>query len=346
MKSKIFKTLLAAAMVLTMSPVTSVAALTGFEGEEWYDQVTTVEVDREYARTFFIPYQDIETAMANEKSVFTRDFGKSAYYQDLNGEWNFYFAEKPADRLSSPTEDTINWGDALTDTIKVPSNIETQTDENGAFKYATPIYSNQRYPWGNYESVSYNSSMGNGTNAKAPTVVNGVGHYERTFTLPENWDGRNVFVSFQGVESAFYVYINGHKVGYGEDSYTADEFNITPYLVEGENTISVQVYRWSTGSYLENQDFVRLSGIFRDVFLYSKADVEVRDVFLKPTLNEDFTVGTLEAEIDVRNLKGDATTAQVGVVLYDLEANEQLAEQLTLDYTLDKGDGIFVIPYR
>lgn len=83
------------------------------------------------------------------------------------------------------------------------------------------------------------------------------------------------------MESAFYLYINGERVGYAEDSYTADEFNITPYLQEGTNTIAVEVYRWSTGSYLENQDFIRLSGIFRDVYLYSKADVEIRDYFVK-----------------------------------------------------------------
>ena len=137
--------------------------------------------------------------------------------------------------------------------------MEVQKDENGAFKYATPIYSNTRYPWANYETVNYNAEMG--TSAKAPTVKNGVSHFERTFTIPQAWEGRQVFVSFEGVESAFYLYINGKKVGYSEDAYTHDDFNITSYLNEvgEENTISVQVYRWSTGSYLENQDFIRLS---------------------------------------------------------------------------------------
>ena len=106
----------------------------------------------------------------------------------------------------------------------------------------------------------------------SPTLYNPVGSYRRDFKTPENWDGKEVFVSFQGVESAFYVWVNGEYAGYSEDSYTAAEFNISPYLnAAGENnTIAVQVYRWSDGSYLEDQDFIRLSGIFRDVFLYSK----------------------------------------------------------------------------
>ena len=349
MKSKLLKSLLAAAMVLTMTPVSSVAALTGYEGEEWYDQIETVEVNREYAHSFFVPYQDAKTALENEKSILdkdfniVRDFTKSDYYQTLNGEWDFHFAKNPDNRLTSSADDTIDWTGKLDDKIMVPSSIETQVDEEGNFKYAdkgaTPIYSNQRYPWGNYEQVNYNQNMGNGTTAKAPLVINGVGHYQRTFTLPENWDGRNVFVSFQGVDSAFYVYINGQKVGYGEDTYTADDFNITPYLVEGENTISVQVYRWSTGSYVENQDMIRLSGIFRDVFLYSKADVEIRDFFLKPELNEDYTKGTLNAEVDVRNLSnlaGGEYTVKVG--LYNNKTLEKITEG-SATYTLDAAKG-------
>lgn len=322
---------LAAAAIMAVTGLSAQAA-SEFEGEAWYDQIETVEVNRENAHSFFIPYQDKETALSNEQSVFTRDFSKSDYYQTLNGTWDFYFSENPAGRLSDPDEEIIDWTGRLNDSIKVPSSIETAIDENGQYKYATPLYANTFYPWVNFETVTYGENMA--LHAKAPTVVNGVAHYQRTFTIPENWDGRQVFVSFQGVESAFYLYINGEKVGYGEDSYTADDFNITSYLKEGENTISVQVYRWSTGSYLENQDFIRLSGIFRDVYLYSKDDVEIRDFFLKPEVNDAFDKGTLTAEVDVRNLLGAEKSGTVEMQLYDTATNKAVGKAVSMSYNL------------
>lgn len=274
---------------LICSPIFSIAdgiiahaADNQFNGEEWYDQIETVEINREPAHATFTPYEDAGQALAAEQTVFDSvDETSSPYYQTLNGDWSFKFAQRPADREKQVFggEETAayeeNWDTEGWDTIKVPSTIQAQRDENGDFKYEKPLYVNQIYPWANYEAVDYNT---NGTNKPvAPTVNNSVGQYKRTFTVPEDWDGRQVFVSFQGVESAFYLYINGQRVGYAEDSYTVDEFNITDYLQPGENTIAVEVYRWSTGSYLENQDFIRLSGIFRDVYLYSKNDVELRD---------------------------------------------------------------------
>ena len=274
---------------LICSPIFSIAdgiiahaADNQFNGEEWYDQIETVEINREPAHATFTPYEDAGQALAAEQTVFDSvDETSSPYYQTLNGDWSFKFAQRPADREKQVFggEETAayeeNWDTDGWDTIKVPSTIQAQRDENGDFKYEKPLYVNQIYPWANYEAVDYNT---NGTNKPvAPTVNNSVGQYKRTFTVPEDWDGRQVFVSFQGVESAFYLYINGQRVGYAEDSYTVDEFNITDYLQPGENTIAVEVYRWSTGSYLENQDFIRLSGIFRDVYLYSKNDVELRD---------------------------------------------------------------------
>ena len=338
MKAKLLKSVLAAAMALSIVPLSNIeiSAATGFEGEAWYDQIEVVEENREKAHAYFIPYESAEKALANEKSVLDEDAEASKYVMSLNGEWDFFFAEKPADRLSDPDAETIDWSGKLTDKVPVPSSVETLVDEDGAFKYATPIYSNQRYPWGNYETVNYDYNMA--TAAKAPTVKNGVSHFERTFVIPQEWDGRQVFVSFEGVESAFYLYVNGQKVGYGEDSYTHDDYNITSYLnpTGEENTISVQVYRWSTGSYLENQDFIRLSGIFRDVKLYSKANIEIRDFFLKPSLNADYSIGTLTADVDVRNLKGAATTAKVEIQLFPIDSETPLfAEPIVIDYALD-----------
>lgn len=293
-----------------------------FAGEEWYDQISTVEVNREPAHATFMPYETADKALANEKSVLdAADETDSAYYQTLNGTWKFYWSDKPENRLknkygSQAASYTEAWDTSGWDTIDVPSNIQTQKNEDGSYKYDKPIYTNQRYPWSNYETVNYNNGE-----PSAPTAVNSVGHYKRTFTIPDSWDGRQVFVSFQGVESAFYLYINGARVGYGEDSYTADDFNITSYLKKGENTIAVEVYRWSTGSYLENQDFIRLSGIFRDVYLYSKADVELRDIFVTADLNDSYTQAEVHLSVDVKNLAASAGSYRVEAQLYDEEDN-------------------------
>lgn len=245
------------------------------------------------------------------------DEEESSYKVSLNGEWKFKFAQKPADRekeaRGAETADYVeDWDVADWDTIKVPSTIQAIKDEEGNFKYEKPIYSNQRYPWMNYESVVL------GENVVAPTVNNSVGQYKRTFTIPSDWDGREVFVSFEGVESAFYLYVNGHQVGYAEDSYTTDEFNITDYLQEGENTIAVEVYRWSTGSYLENQDFIRYSGIFRDVNLYSKNKVEIRDFFVKTDLDEQYEDATLTLDATIRNLGLEEAVGKNYTVTADL----------------------------
>lgn len=280
------------AVVMMLSVGAFQATAASYEGEEWYDKIDVVQVNREPARAFFVPYQDRETALANETSALTRDFSKSSYYLSLNGLWKFRIVSKPDDRIGG--FEATDYNDASWDRIPVPSNWQTIRDEKGFPKYDNPIYVNQRYPWANYETVSLNAPH-------APTVYNPVGHYRRTFELPEDWDGREVFVSFQGVESAFYLWVNGRYVGYSEDSYTPAEFDLTPYLQPGENQIAAQVYRWSIGSYLENQDFIRLSGIFRDVFLYAKEKVELRDFFVTTDFDSFYENANLNLEISLRN---------------------------------------------
>lgn len=187
------------------------AADSSFAGEEWYDQIATVEENREPAHAYFTPYESAEKALTNEKSVLDEDASESAYKQSLNGTWKFKFAKKPADRekqaKGADAKNYVeNWDTSGWDDIKVPSSIQTIKDADGNFKYEKPIYVNQRYPWQNYENVSL------GANVTAPTVNNSVGQYKRTFTVPSDWDGRDVFVSFEGVESAFYLYVNGQRV--------------------------------------------------------------------------------------------------------------------------------------
>ncbi len=313
------------------------AADSRFAGEEWYDQIATVEVNREPAHAYFTPYESAEKALTNEKSVLDEDAEESVYKMSMNGTWKFKFAQRPEDREKTEKGAAAsgyveNWNTADWDDIKVPSSIQAIRNEDGNFKYEKPIYVNQKYPWRNYETVTL------GANVTAPTVKNSVGQYKRTFTVPENWDGREVFVSFEGVESAFYLYVNGQRVGYAEDSYTTDEFNITSYLHEGENTMAVEVYRWSTGSFLENQDFIRYSGIFRDVNLYAKNKVELRDFFIKTEMDDDYNNATLSLDATVRNLGSESATGKsytVSAQLYEGDGTTKVwADPMEIDVSV------------
>ncbi|WP_195983741.1 glycoside hydrolase family 2 TIM barrel-domain containing protein [Clostridium sp. D33t1_170424_F3] len=296
-----------------------------FQGQEWYDQLRTYEVNREPAHAQFIPYESKEKALLNEASALDEDASESAYYQKLTGtEWDFALVTTP---LEAKTKDESWLAETLSDDVKgdfqkeyVPQSWQTYRNEDGSFKYDSPIYTNQSYPWQNFEARNDNA------NGYAATVYNPVGYYRTTFETPENFDGRNTFITFEGVESAYYVYVNGQKVGYSEDSYTAHDFNITPYLhTDGTpNTLAVKVYRWSDGSFLENQDFIRMSGIFRDVYLYSKDDVELRDYFVHTTLkdkeNPKESDATLALDVDVRSLSKDVSgDYTVSATLLDMD---------------------------
>ena len=189
-----------------------------------------------------MPFPSVDFALNNERE-------DSPHYQSLNGQWNFNWVEKPADRpidFFEPDFDTSNW-----DTIIVPSNWQLKG-------YGIPIYSNIKYP--------YSISLKKKEIPKIDHNYNPVGSYRREFIISKDWAAREVFLHFAGVKSAFYVWINGKKVGYSQGSMTPAEFDITEFVEVGRNTISVEVYRWSDGSYLEDQDMWRFSEIYRDVF--------------------------------------------------------------------------------
>ncbi len=208
----------------------------------------------------------------------------------LNGEWKFHFALTPGERPEEfyrPDYSVADWK-----TIPVPSNWQL-------YGYGTPIYTNYTYPFKPNPPRVTDTPPKNWPSFRER---NSVGSYRREFSLPEAWQGEQVMIRFDGVESAFYVWLNGQKVGYSEDSYSGAEFDLTPYVQAGRNTIAVEVYRWSDGSYLEDQDFWRLSGIFRDVTLFAQPKVHVRDLFLKAGLEPgEYRAGTLEAVFSIRN---------------------------------------------
>ena len=190
------------------------------------------------------------------------DISKSPYYKLLNGNWKFNWVRKPADRpvdFYKTDFDDRSWS-----TIPVPSNWQLQG-------HGSAIYLNTQYPYPKDQPHIAND-------------WNPVGSYRTEFTVDANWDGREIFINFDGVESAFYLWINGKKVGYSQGSRTPAEFNITKYLKKGKNALAAEVYRWSDGSYLECQDFWRLSGIFRDVYLVAAPKTHLQDFFVASAL--------------------------------------------------------------
>ncbi|MBF0409774.1 MAG: DUF4981 domain-containing protein [Candidatus Riflebacteria bacterium] len=260
------------------------------------------EVNRENPHASMVVFPDIPSALH-------RTAGASEYYRSLNGQWKFNWVEKPDKRpldFFSTKFDDSSWK-----TIAVPSNVEMMG-------YGYPIYVNIRYPW-DYA-----------TPPKIPMDYNPVSSYRKSFTVPVEWRNRNVFITFQGVSSAFNLWINGQKVGYSEDSRTPAEFNITKYLQKGENQLAVEVFKWSTGSYLEDQDFWRMSGIFRDVYIYSTDTNHVRDFEVKADLNENYTKGFLKIDAKVLNsAKDSAAEISLNALLIDSNGKRMLESNIS-----------------
>ncbi|HKI69921.1 MAG TPA: beta-galactosidase, partial [Verrucomicrobiae bacterium] len=188
---------------------------------------------------------------------------KSPFYESLNGKWKYHYSTNQTQRV--PEFWKPDFDDSAWDLIPVPANVEM-------CGYGVPIYVNIRYPW-----------TWHGTQPTPPVVPgddlnNTVNSYRHTFTVPQDWTGRRVLITFDGVNSFFYLWVNGEKVGMGKDSRTPVEFDITKYLKPGKNLLAVENFRWCDGSYLEDQDMWRMSGIFRDVYLWSPPDANIRDL--------------------------------------------------------------------
>ncbi|WP_058302275.1 glycoside hydrolase family 2 TIM barrel-domain containing protein [Gorillibacterium timonense] len=260
---------------------------------EWNNNPDIFQIGRMDAHAFFLPYPTEEEARKNDRAA-------TPFVHSLNGDWKFHFSENPDSRpvdFYKEGFDASAWS-----TIPVPSHWQLQG-------YDFPQYTNIIYPWVGHEDLKP---------PFAPTRYNPVGSYLRTFTVPHEWNGQPVFISFQGVESAFYVWLNGDLVGYSEDTFTPAEFDLTPYLVEGENKLAVEVYRWCDASWLEDQDFWRLSGIFRDVYLYTRKNVHLYDFFAVPALDSEYRDGTLRIKAQVRNYdETDHGFVQLACTLYD-----------------------------
>jgi beta-galactosidase len=242
-----------------------------------------------------LPMRAQSYAYENRALAEKRSKAQSAYFISLNGTWKFNWVKDPRKR---PTDFyQTGFDDAKWDNFKVPANWET----NG---YGTPIYVNQPYEFAGHRLTGAKMNPP----FDIPVDNNPVGSYRKKITIPENWNGRQVFINLGAVKSAFFIWINGKKIGYSEDSKLAAEFDITKYVKPGENLIALQVYRWSDGTYLECQDMWRISGIEREVYVYSTPELNVRDFKTIAILDPTYTKGLLSADIKVDNYRMDRKT--------------------------------------
>ena len=257
----------------------------------WQD-VQVVAVNKEYPCSSFMTYE-------NRANALTGKFEKSKYYQLLNGTWKFYFVDSyknlPAN-ITDPAISTADWAD-----IKVPGNWEVQG-------HGVAIYTNHGYEF-------------QPRNPQPPTLpeANPVGVYRRDIDIPADWDGRDIYLHLAGAKSGVYVYINGQEVGYSEDSKNSAEFLINKFVKPGKNVLTLKIYRWSTGSYLECQDFWRISGIERDVFLYSQPKAALKDFRVTSTLDDTYKDGIFKLGVDLRN--NGSTAGNMTLVYELLDAN-------------------------
>lgn len=284
-------------------------------GTEW-ESPENLAYNKEQPRSYFFSFQDSESA----RKILPEN---SSFWQSLNGDWKFNWVKHPDERpvdFYKPTYDVSSW-----DNIPVPSNWNIYgIQKDGSLKYGVPIYTNQLVIF-QHTRDSVGDWRGGVMRTPDPTWTmyeyrNEVGSYRREFNIPKEWDGREVFINFDGVDSFFYLWINGEYVGFSKNSRNAANFNITKYLRKGTNTVAVEVYRNSDGSMLEAQDMFRLPGIFRTVALHSTPKVHIRDLMVLPDLDDAYTNGSLSISADVRNLSSkDAKNYRLVYTLYENE---------------------------
>ena len=271
-----------------------------FERFPDWENPKVVGRNKEPAHAFLIPYPDKETAIAGEPR-------SSPWYLLLNGDWKFNLVPNPGlvpEGFQRDDFDAAGWG-----MIPVPSNWQMHG-------YDKPIYTNVRYPF----------------SADPPHVPhddNPTGLYRKSFEIPNEWAGRQVFLVFDGVDSAFYAWVNGELVGFSKDSRLPAEFNITPYIRPGRNSLAVQVMRWSDGSYLEDQDMWRMSGIHRSVYLFSTPNIHVRDLCVRTEFDGKYVDATIKIYAKVRNYSGIRQSGvRIEATLFDAKGGPVFDEPL------------------
>lgn len=294
-------------------------------GWEWQSP-DSVAVNKLQPHAWFFSFRNIDEA----RKVLPEN---SSYWKSLDGMWKFHWAPNPDERPKDffrTDYDVSKWDD-----IKVPMNWNMAgLQRDGKNKYGDPLYSNQRVIF-QHSWQPMNDWKGGVMRTPPKDWMtyrnrNEVGSYRRTFTVPADWKGQEIYLNFDGVDSFFYLYINGKYVGFSKNSRNLAEFNITPYLnKEGEeNTVAVEVYRHSDGSFLESQDMFRLPGIFRTVALTAKPQVQVRDFKAIPDLDETYSNAKLHITAQLQNLSKKAIKGYT--IQYSLYANRLYSDENTL----------------
>ncbi len=292
-------------------------------GKEW-ESPGNLSLNKELPHAFFIPFQNKEAA----RKVLPEH---STYWQSLEGTWKFNWVKTPEERPKNFYEngyDVSAW-----ENVPVPMSWNIYgIQKNGDLKYGVPIYVNQQVIFQHQVKVDDWKGGVMRTPRKDWTTFiyrNEVGSYRRSFDVPANWDGREVYINFDGVDNFFYIWINGVYVGFSKNSRNLASFNISQYLnKKGSNTVSVEVYRNSDASFIEAQDMFRLPGIFRSVYLTSTAKVTIRDVMAIPELDADYNNGELKITADVKSFEKKALAGYS--IVYSLYANKLYSDENTL----------------
>lgn len=255
-----------------------------------YEQIKNPEFFKDNA----LPAHSDHIAVPDEQSFFT---GENSFRYSLNGLWKFSYGRNLTDCVigfEAADYDCHNWQD-----IRVPAHIQMEGHDR-------PMYVNVQYPWEGHETLA---------TGEVPEKFNPVASYVKYFSIPERMKNMPLYISFQGVESGMAVWFNGHYVGYSEDSFTPTEFDLTPFVCDGENKLSVRVFKWTTGSWMEDQDFFRFSGIFRDVYLFTRPVTDIYDIRIQTLLDDDYKHAELKADLKVSG-KGTIKAKLVGLPLY------------------------------
>jgi beta-galactosidase len=285
--------------------------LNAFSQTNFWENPSIVDEGKEPARAYFIPFSNSEELQAN-------DSHKSQNIQFLNGTWKFYFAEKVADRPVDFFKATLN--DAEWKNIQVPGSWEMQG-------FGVPVYTNSGYIFPENPPFVDNNDLPIGT-------------YRTKFKVDEKLSGKEIILHFASISGAATIYVNEKRVGYSKASKTPAEFNITPFLQPGENLLAVQVFKWSDASYIEDQDFWRLAGIERDVFLIARPKVSIEDFFVVGDLDANYKNGLLKMDLKVRNFTSQNTEKHsVVVTMLDRQQKKIFSKTLAVNPIGAKGVG-------
>ena len=279
----------------------------------WIQNQNKVSDYKEDAHATFIPYASVEQMKADAAHYaepWQQPDESKAEYINLNGTWKFCYVPGTSSGPGSSEFYAKDYDDSSWKDIRVPLSWEMAN-------YGKPVYTNTGYP---FENTPPSATVG--YTYYGVTDHNATGFYRSTITIPEKWNDKRVFVHFDGVYSAAVVWVNGKYVGYSQDSNTDAEFDITGFVTTGDNQLSVRVYRWCDGSYLEGQDMWHLSGIHRDVYLVATPKVFVSDHYITSSLNSDATSGSMSVKLTVDNRNNTSATKTLQVTLLDRDGNQ------------------------